>query len=1804
MESTQINNETLVESAMNNVDDFVVYTTNKLARQTKVISYVDARHEEVVGSYTHYFFTTCFNIKTDERVKSPSKISKSPTKISKKVNKLSPKQPILTVKWDDLTAIDYMMTEAMKTLPEEQRRSKFLRKNIFSSITTGMLIASYRARGINVDAFFPPGVTLGSEEKENSWERDLTCEGIEPNPGPTDVFGCNHKNRQWYFDSYIGVNRYYSYFYVIEYRCGLFSIEHRGSFHCDLCRFRYFKVEITLPYFNEYNKSLCEQIILRNPGFTAIKQEDWIRDLCAEGIESNPGPSELNGDTKRNSKTQRLNVTNLQRLSRLAMRDDKIGKQASEKHSQEVKFRRQEASHKQVMKTLYPETQFTINHNVKLELPDLGILDHIMSVVSSLPDEFKYIIRLADVISSIKVMLFEESYAAKYLAVRALIKEFRVNGVDATTICGTVIAVLSKFGMKTSDLPRTESLNDEINPVSALVTLVLTFMLGGSPRQTRVQHVMRTIGDLPKQSAGFDCLIKVVMKTLEYLKVVSDPEHDVKLRLDKLSAKVAFWLTREGEIFLLTDPNALEQIVDALLEEDDLKKNFSVNHPLLKRHSMTFYHLHKFHRQVLSAPRSGHSYRKEPVVLQLAGPPGVGKTFMVQAIAIDALRHIFKLNGKSEDEISEALSNPFQYVYWRPIGHKYETNYNSAYSKIYVMDDANQVHVDLLRDDLPAPARLIHLKNNADLLLPVAEIENKKLAKFNSDLVIFTDNQEKPDLDYLSDDKAYQRRIDLPYRVTLKPEYLTIVNGVKVIDVTKLNPNEVDTSAWVFTHIDSREKISYSELVSRMCAKLTQMNTNFSVSQEQLVRYAKRDLATVVQESTIPLTEGRTQSLFDDPIEDLEEQNTSDHREVSFVKEMFWSGLTLFSGIGILTGMFLFARDTTRYWMRVKQNYFRFSAYVTFKSVMLFFRVKDWWRQEDSGSNRKKVVWITCGALLSVVSAIVLYRKYKTKQPLYNESYAAGDATVIKPAKPTRIPRGRLIPNPLKEGLKIQLEKATEFANATTQGGFDNNLQHLRSRVLRNQYEITVKDANKSHTMFGLFVAGRVFVVNAHLLKDMCLKSSTFTLRGLYKNIESVSIQDVEIIRLEQDGIFPYDIIFLCFNRNCGVQDHSNISSSIMTREAALQAQGQRAILSTLKMQKDVWFVEAQFSHVSSVKDDYLKSQDADGSITYNYGVIAYDAQTSQGYCGSVLFVNNPKFPQKIAGLHMASFPSLDKCFAAMLTKEMVDCVLESCRDAFYSLETACTLEGKQTVIGNEFEHLFVIPDVLSSPVKTKKKAGLLHNLVFQTTKAPAKLSFHPYEHGKEHVLAVALRKYTGDYTSIHPNDRAIFRGFLTRNFTPTRSLRKLTIEEAIRGIEGDEYFRAINRASSPGYPFVKDRPHGTKGKEYYLGSGEDFIYNHPYLLERMKHYVDTALSNQRPKTVFVTTAKDELRSLDKVANGQTRAFAAAPLDYVVLFRQYYLDFIASMFENRVINSSLMAINPTSSEWTYVATHLCEVTKPDDCGFLAGDFKNFDGTLSQSFLWEIFDFLESLYGRDDMVTRALWHDVTHSIQVFGNTAVSVVRGEPSGFPGTGPVNTLYNSTLLHFVIYKILDERKTMQANVLKNDLKSHLRVICFGDDNVLSLSVQLREEVDPSMLQAKMAQYGHTYTSDRKDGTDLRYVPLSEVSILKRHFVYDPTISLWLAPLDLVSILEPLNWDCESDPESGEKQIQCMENVRNVILNLALHPKDVFESYRKKIFAAIRMLNMEHHHLNLIPHEICYFSQNTLKKQIYELED
>lgn len=549
-----------------------------------------------------------------------------------------------------------------------------------------------------------------------------------------------------------------------------------------------------------------------------------------------------------------------------------------------------------------------------------------------------------------------------------------------------------------------------------------------------------------------------------------------------------------------------------------------------------------------------------------------------------------------------------------------------------------------------------------------------------------------------------------------------------------------------------------------------------------------------------------------------------------------------------------------------------------------------------------------------------------------------------------------------------------------------------------------------------------------------------------------------------------------------------------------------------------------------------------------------FDARTVKGDCGSLYVVDTNNIKSKVVGLHFAGQPTGGACAIPLVQEDF-----KFVSDEYEVIPPSCvTVDPQNCVFPIELNG--IIPVGNAKPVHSSITSAMEKTFIFgevqETTVLPAKLGRLLDVNGSG-MKAIKKVLPTTPYI---PEDEIVmaresFCEMLWKGHPTTK--RVFTKMEAVTGLieEEEKYIRAINRSTSSGYPWMLSNSNGKKNMFNYnekttewkiLPKGQEVFDCIDEKLNAMKQGTYTS-------SIYVDTLKDETRPIEKVLAGKTRLFSAAPVDFVILFRMFFLAFLNWVMVNKIDNEVAVGICAQSVEWNKLARHLLRRGN----NVVAGDFTNYDGTLNTQLLHTALDIINDWYDDEHTLTRTMiFEDIVHSAHIAENNVYYWTHSLPSGNPATAVLNSMYNSLACR-VAYNRLTKGTAYYGKFNK-----YVSMVSYGDDNLLSLDTEILDIVNQQTLTEAFASFGMTYTDETKSNTDLPYKKLEECGFLKRGFRFDKDIKVWLGPLQQNSINERLNWQ-HKHPDARSITIL---NAEGAIAEWALHDQDQFEFWARKI--------------------------------------
>lgn len=274
------------------------------------------------------------------------------------------------------------------------------------------------------------------------------------------------------------------------------------------------------------------------------------------------------------------------------------------------------------------------------------------------------------------------------------------------------------------------------------------------------------------------------------------------------------------------------------------------------------------------------------------------------------------------------------------------------------------------------------------------------------------------------------------------------------------------------------------------------------------------------------------------------------------------------------------------------------------------------------------------------------------------------------------------------------------------------------------------------------------------------------------------------------------------------------------------------------------------------------------------------------------------------------------------------------------------------------------------------------------------------------------------------------------------------------------------------------------------------------------------------------------------------------------------MSFSAFLMDTNQHCSVAIGINAYSEEWDHLHKNL--TSKGDHV--IAGDFKNFDGSQIPKLQEFVLDIINDWYNDGEenaLIRRTLWKEISNSYHICGNILYYWNQGMPSGNVMTTTLNSVYNN-LLFRASWIDLNPLRAGGATTFKD----HVYIVTYGDDNVVNVSDEAIGYFNQATLIRNLVKYNAVYTDENKNIVGVKpFRHIKDINFLKRQFRHSPYVNRIVAPLELDTILEMVDWTSK-----GMNGIEIsFSKVEVALQELSLHPERDFIIYAPYIIDACR---------------------------------
>lgn len=377
---------------------------------------------------------------------------------------------------------------------------------------------------------------------------------------------------------------------------------------------------------------------------------------------------------------------------------------------------------------------------------------------------------------------------------------------------------------------------------------------------------------------------------------------------------------------------------------------------------------------------------------------------------------------------------------------------------------------------------------------------------------------------------------------------------------------------------------------------------------------------------------------------------------------------------------------------------------------------------------------------------------------------------------------------------------------------------------------------------------------------------------------------------------------------------------------------------------------------------------------------------------------------------------------------------------------------------------------------------------------------------------------------------------------TDLEDVHPVPLSVAVNGMPGVPNVDAQKHATSAG--------HGKRGpKLQYLSEPVQYDVWDSYrefdaqTLAEIDEMRERMYRGERPHAIYDACWKNEMLSKTKVEAGKARCIYMCPLAFLVNMRMSTVAMCRVMIRRRDVFCIAVGLNTHSEEWDDVYKAALRI--PGD-NWIAGDFKAFEsclGLLISKAVSKVIEHVARMSGNytpeELMALRVELADISNATINFFGELITLLGGEASGQQLTTFFNCIAN-VLLHMYAYVVVYAKEGDYSEHLALAREFFAMVFCntLGDDVYLKVHPD-RMEYNHTSIQGVFASIGITYTMAEKDAASRPFIPLGEVTFLKRKFVdHEAFPGMKVAALDKKSIYKMLCYTVPSHSVSAEEQM------------------------------------------------------------------
>jgi hypothetical protein len=321
--------------------------------------------------------------------------------------------------------------------------------------------------------------------------------------------------------------------------------------------------------------------------------------------------------------------------------------------------------------------------------------------------------------------------------------------------------------------------------------------------------------------------------------------------------------------------------------------------------------------------------------------------------------------------------------------------------------------------------------------------------------------------------------------------------------------------------------------------------------------------------------------------------------------------------------------------------------------------------------------------------------------------------------------------------------------------------------------------------------------------------------------------------------------------------------------------------------------------------------------------------------------------------------------------------------------------------------------------------------------------------------------------------------------------------------IQGNDTLAKMNPKSSNGHFPLK-----TKHECFDYENGQMT----PSFEELYYPFLERLSSNEIKQSdlVWIETPKDELRSISKT---EPRTFRLCSVAVQFITKKIFGNMVTQIVTNRKFNKIMIGINPFK-DWNDFYREL------EPSGTFDGDAQAFD----KNMLPQVQDYvaqciLKKYKGKYKDIAHKLLTNLIYNIVCLNDDVFILTHSLPSGCFLTALINSFVNR------FYAAMWYNR-YHPNPIPTKFYLEIYDYNYGDDKVVSVkNPTIRKYLNAITMSEFFNSIGIPFTNAKKTKITEQFCDLSEVSFLKRKFVYHRQLETIVGPLELSTLYSGLSF-------------------------------------------------------------------------------